>query len=260
MLRKTTDLARFKLRARDGDIGRVKDIYFDDANWAIRHIVADTGTWLTGRQVLLSPFAVQAIDDADQVVGIDLTRKQIEDSPPIEADKPVSAQMERHYFEYYGWPYYWDGPFLWGPYPYPRTYAPPPVFDPPADVPRREKGDPHLRSVNAVRRYHIQALDQEFGHLEDFFFSDDNWVIRHILIDTRNWWPGKKVLLPREWISSIDWTHSQIHIDLDRETVKRAPEYQTDQPLTRAYEEQLYRFFNRRPYWQSEQNPASRMA
>ena len=43
MLIKASELKGLKLGARDGEIGRVKDFYFDDQNWVVRYLVADTG-------------------------------------------------------------------------------------------------------------------------------------------------------------------------------------------------------------------------
>src|SRR5471032_2208548 len=97
-----------KLRASDGEIGHVKDFYFDDKNWAVRYLVADTGSWLTGRQVLLSPHAVTGLYQPGKLLLLKYTKKQIEDSPSIESHKPVSRQYEADYYQYYGWPNYWQ--------------------------------------------------------------------------------------------------------------------------------------------------------
>ena len=114
MLRSTKQLHGDKLGATDGEIGHVKDFYFDDQNWAIRYLVVDTGSWLPGRQVLISPHSLGALDSAGKVLSVKLTRKQIEDSPSIDAHKPVSRQWEEEYYRYYGWPFYWQGDGLWG--------------------------------------------------------------------------------------------------------------------------------------------------
>src|SRR6185436_7844826 len=104
MLRSIKQLYGNKLGASDGDIGHVKDFYFDDQNWAIRYLIADTGSWLPGRQVLLSPYSVLHIDRGEKTLRVNLTRKQIEESPSIESHKTVSRQYEEVYYRYYGWP------------------------------------------------------------------------------------------------------------------------------------------------------------
>ena len=118
MLSKAKTLKGYKLRSRDGEIGKVKEFYFDDRHWTIRYLVADAGTWLTDRQVLISPYALIAVIPAEQHITIDLTKKQIEDSPSLNTDKPVSRQFEEAYYGYYGWPMYWAGPDAWGSSPY----------------------------------------------------------------------------------------------------------------------------------------------
>ena len=163
MLSIAKTLKGYKLHGLDGEIGRVKEFYFDDRHWTIRYLVADTGNWLSDRQVLISPYALGAVNKEEQRIAIDLTKKQIEDSPSLSSDKPVSRQFEEGYVEYYGWPVYWSGPYAWGPSPYM-------VRDPKQ---RRERShgekawDPHLRSTHDVSGYHIQATDGEIGHVED---------------------------------------------------------------------------------------------
>lgn len=99
----------------DETIGKIKEFYFDDHHWTVRYLVADTGNWLTGRQVLISPYALVAVNSDHRNIVLDLTKKQIEASPPLDSDKPVSRQFEQAYYGHYGWPMYWNGPYVWGP-------------------------------------------------------------------------------------------------------------------------------------------------
>ena len=171
MLNKVKTLTGYKLNSLNGEIGKVKEFYFDDRHWTIRYLVAETGDWLTERQVLISPYALGFMNKGEQTITIDLTKKQIEDSPPLDSDKPVSRQYEESYHQYYGWPMYWMGPYLWGD---------DPSFE--RDLKKwkesreHEKAtwDPHLRSTSVVDGYRIQAADGEIGHVEDFIVDDDN--------------------------------------------------------------------------------------
>ncbi len=251
MLWKTKDLKGCRLAASDGEIGHLKDLYFDDDAWTVRYLVADTGNWLPHRKVLVSPHAVGGVHSTPhKAVEVKLTRKQIEESPSIEAHKPVSREHEAKYLSYYGWPYYWPGPFLWGPVAFPGMIAPntPTPEAEPAEPANPE--DSHLRSVAEVSGYSIQALDYHFGHVDQFIVDDRDWAIRYIVADTRTWWPGKRVLLSPQWISSVSWKEMSVYVDLDRETVKRSPEYNPNVPLTREYETSLFEHYNREPYWQ----------
>src|ERR1700722_11066595 len=162
MLQSIKQLYGEKLGASDGEIGRVKDFYFDDRSWAVRYLVADTGTWLTSRQVLLSPHAFSSLDQSGKVLRVNLTRKQIEDSPSIEWHKPVSRQYEEEYYRHYGWPYYWQGDGLWGMSGFPileTPVKPLPSGKPAAIEPRHKRADAHLRSTQAMKGYHLEASD-----------------------------------------------------------------------------------------------------
>ena len=248
MLNKAQTLTGYTLHSLDGEIGKVKEFYFDDKHWAIRYLVADTGNWLTGRQVLISPHALGAVMKEEQRIAIDLTRKQIEDSPSLTSDKPVSRQFEYEYYGYYGWPMYWGGPYMWGSYPYivrDRKQG--------ADPTKPEKAwDPHLRSTHDVSGHHVQAADGEIGHVDDFVIDDETWAIRYLIIDTRNWWPGKKVLVSPRWIERVSWSESKVFVNLPRETIKQSPEYTEESLLTRDYETGLHRHYNRQGYWVDE--------
>jgi hypothetical protein len=245
MLNKVKTLKGYKLDSLDGDIGRVKEFYFDDRHWAIRYLVADAGNWLTGRQVLISPYALGFVNEEKQSISINLTKKQIEESPSLATDQPVSRQFESSYYGYYGWPVYWDGPYMWGPYPNLvrdrekwRGHT------------RGEKAwDPHLRSTDAVSGYHIQAADGEIGHVKDFIVDDDTWAIRYLVVDTQNWWGGKKVLVAPQWIERVSWTESKVFVDLYREAIKQSPEYTEESLPTRDYEDRLHRHYSRQGYW-----------
>src|ERR1035437_4092871 len=122
MLRPAKEFKSFTLRARDGDIGKAKEFYFDDKNWTVRYLVANTGGWLSYRLVLISPYALSPANEAEQALPVDLTKKQIEDSPSLNSDQPVSRQYETRYYRYYGWPDYWSGPHIWGPSGYPDRH------------------------------------------------------------------------------------------------------------------------------------------
>jgi len=248
MLRSADKLTGYKLGALDGEFGKVKDFYFDDQTWTIRYLVDDTGGWLTGLQVLISPFAVKSIEDSAKHINVGLTKQQIEKSPPIDADKPVSRQFEEKYHRYFGWPMYWYGPALWGPAPFPfyEGYVPPLAN---SQASQERSGDPHLRSIGEAIKYHIRAKDREIGHVEDFLIDDHTWAIRYLVVDTRNWWPGKKVLLSPQWIERVSWRQASVHVDVVSETIAAAPDYTGLESITRQYEALLYKHYVKDPYW-----------
>jgi hypothetical protein len=177
-----------------------------------------------------------------------LTKKQIEDSPSINTDEPVSRQFEGVYNGYYGYPDYWGGSYMWGGYPYivrDRTSW--------GVSTSKEMGwDRHLRSTHEVTGYHLLALDGEIGHVDDFILDDDTWAIRYLVVATKNWWPGEKVLISPKWIESVSWEAREVLIGLTRETIKTAPEFTDESLLTRDYETGLHGHYNRAGYWVDE--------
>jgi hypothetical protein len=256
VLRSAYGLKGFTLGATDGDVGSVEEVYFDDARWGIRYLVVDTGGWLSGRTVLISPISIRGTDWGERTIKVDLTRKQVEESPDIDTDKPVSRQHEIAYFGYYGYPWYWGGPYLWGVGAHPLDAASPliPVDPAAAEVQarideERAAADHHLRSSAEVIGYSIHATDDDIGHVDDFLFDDASWAIRYMVVDTRNWWPGKKVLVSPQWIERIDWPSLEVFVKLTRATVKDSPEYDPSNPPTREYEAALHRHYGQSGYW-----------
>jgi uncharacterized protein YrrD len=250
MFRKAEALHKYTLGAVDGEIGKIKDFYFDDRYWTVRYLVADTGNWLEERLVLISPYALVSVDEEREMITTNLTKKQIEDSPPADSDKPVSRQFEAMYYEYYGWPVYWSGPYAWGanPYPVPLSER--------AKQGEQASWDSHLRSVREVEGYGVGVVDGDIGHIADFMIDEKDWAIRYLVVDTRNWWPGKHVLMSPQWVERVSWDERKVYADLAGDTIKDAPEYAQDSVISRAYEIDLYLHYSRESYW-TEGNSAS---
>jgi hypothetical protein len=254
VLTNAKNLKGLVVRATDGELGTVDQFYFDDETWGIRYLTVDAGGWLGGRMVLISPHSVAHTDWAAKRLDVALTKKQVANSPDIDTHKPVSRQHEAAFLGYYGYPYYWGGPYLWGPAAYPANLATPPTASTVAMAERiqRESADSHLRSAEAVTGYNIEAADGDLGHVDGFVVDDKAWAIRYIEVATRNWWPGKKVLVSPAWIERVSWTDSKVYTGLSREAIKNGPEYAESMPITREYESRLYFHYGRPPYWLHE--------
>ena len=254
MLNALSQLSGSTLTATDGEIGHVKQAYFDDHAWAVRYLVVDTGTWLSGREVLISPYAVRQPVGSGKTIDVSLTRQQVENSPDIDTHKPVSRQHERDYLSYYAYPEYWAGGELWSMSALPLLPPNLPLAGSEAEIAAHAvkvpAEDVHLRSSNVVTGYNIQAADHSIGHVKDFLFDDASWAIRYLVIDTRNWWPGgKKVLLATHWIDRIDWAEQTVYTQLTREQVKASPEYDESATVDRDYERRLHDAYGREGYW-----------
>ena len=109
--------------------------------------------------------------------------------------------------------------------------------------------DIHLRSTKDIIGSYIETTDGDLGHLEDFIFDDQNWMIRYLLIETTNWWPGKKVLISPEWVKDMVETDSRVYVDLTQEHIRTSPEYDETTVLDRDYESRLYHHYGRPRYW-----------
>jgi hypothetical protein len=242
MLWTASKIKGYAIAATDGRIGAISDFLFDDATWLVRWLVIDTGTWLSHRKVLLPPSAIGHLNPETEEFSVRLTRKEVEDSPDIDTDKSVSRQMETQVYDYFGWSPYWGTGFYMGGY----GYMPPPIAESasPGCWERADGqasgGDPHLRSTAAVTGYHIHSRDGEIGHVEDFLVADADWSIRYLIVDTKNWWPGKKVLVSPGLAKEIDWLDRRVTVDTDRQSIKDAPAYDAATVVDRDYERNFH--------------------
>jgi sporulation protein YlmC with PRC-barrel domain len=246
MLEKAKILKEYKIHALDGEIGSVDEFYLDDKHMTVRYLVIDTGgSWLTGKEVLISPYAITSLNRDQKTIFVNLTKKQIEDSPLPESHKPVSRQFEASYNAYYGWPSYWAGPYAWGYYPFAGLALE--NWD--RDRVVVDSEDRNLHSTKDVTGYHISASDGEIGHVEDFVVDCNSWTIRYLVIDTSNWWIGKKVLISPLWIESISWLEGTVVVLMTRDDVQKSPEYSESVLLAREYEAALHKHYDREGYW-----------
>ncbi len=238
MLRTTNYLIDCTISATDGRIGRVTDCYFDDETWVVRYLVVDTGTWLSSRNVLIPPSTIVTPNWAKQLLSVRMTRQQVEDSPNIDTDRPVSRQHERTLLKHYDYPCYWNG-------------------SEPLNASAAIHDDQHLRSSEAIANYHIHATDGQLGHVACLLF-DENWQIRYLVANTSDWWLGHQVLIAPQWIENVSWDDRTVAVRLTRDAVKTSPPYRARTQLNRDEEIRLHSHYRLPGYWASEvklQNP-----
>jgi uncharacterized protein YrrD len=236
-LRKLRDLTDYSFQARDEELGRLKQVYFDDQLWQVRYLVVQTGSWLAEKEVLLVPAVITGIDDGSKTIQVDLTRKQIENAPPVDSEQPVSEHYQLQYFRYYGWEPYWSTDPL-----SPATPAIPPFIQPETPT---EPQNPHLRSSDEVSGYRLDTANGSIGHVEDIILDDQEWKVRYLEIDTGNWLPGRHVLVSPAWVQQIDWVDQQVHVELSRELVESAPEYDSSEHISRKYQLDLFKHYGK---------------
>lgn len=250
MLRSLKELDGYVLKATDGDIGRCKDFLVDELTWTMRYMVADTGKWLPGKRVLISPIALGDPNWDEKRFPVLMTREQVEDAPGLDEHAPVTREFEIWYHKHYNWPYYWSGTGIWASGIHPRAlYVDPSIQEMPNDEDLGESGPdlehPHLHSVDEMVKYNVRATDGDIGHIEDFIVDDGDWNVRFAVAATRNWWPGKHVLIPMSRLDRVEWDDQALLVDMTREQVKEGPEYDPNLPINMDDQENLYDFAGR---------------
>ena len=264
-MRKLADLEGYAIGATDGVIGEVTDFLLDDEAWVVRYLVVYTGTWLSNRRVLISPIAIGEPAWGDRVLRVPMSREQVRNSPDVNTDKPVSRQYELGYFDYYGYyPYYWGFSGLWAAGDNPgalrsrfsegKTDVEPNTVA--ADRARivleadqHRNDDPHLRSANTLKHYHVHASDGEIGHVQGMLLDETTWAIRYLIVNTSNWWLGHEVLIAPQWIKAVSWSERSVSINLTRDAIKASPPYDSTDTLHRDAESRLYNHYQRQAYW-----------
>jgi len=235
MLRSLVDLARYKVSGTDGDVGDVVEFLIDDERWIVRYLVAATGGYFDERSVLLSPLSFGRADWATHRFHVALTMARIKASPSIDPDKPVSRRHEHDHAGYYGHPYYWGYPA--------RGMGASGLWDTPLPARSSSLDDVHLRSIEELCGYHVEGSDGAIGHVQDFIVDDATWEIRYVVVDTKSWWFGKRVLVAPRWAKRVSWPDRKVHVDLSRAAIKSSPEWIADATINREYEQRLYDYY-----------------
>ncbi|WP_294532704.1 PRC-barrel domain-containing protein [uncultured Rhodoblastus sp.] len=242
MLKFASAFRGFALRASDGEIGAIADFLFDDRFFAARWLVVDTGGWLSARKVLLHPEALGKPDRARLELPVALTRAQIEGSPALAEHLPVSMQMERHLYDYYGWePMANDSALRANPIA--SKFSAPPLF---MVAPQAETAadplecDVHLRSVNAIAGYRVIGSDGALGAVEDLLIDEDRWSFPYLVVDTGNWFSEKHVLISRHAVKDISWSDREIRVDVSGGQVEASPAWSALGDVDPYYEKDLH--------------------
>jgi hypothetical protein len=191
-----SELCRCVMHGRDGDVGRMEDVYVDDQTWRARHLVADTRHWLRDRRVLIPPAAVVSVGTGRHRVEVGLTRVQVEHSPPIDTAKPVSRQHEIDLYQYFGFPYDWTGPAI--------------------RLGTLRRADPHLRSGQALTRCRVETPSGLMGPIADVLLDVDAWTMRYLVVRSPH---GARELVAAEWVVAIDWSGRAIAVDPHQQAV-----------------------------------------
>jgi hypothetical protein len=243
MLRSEKDLKGYRIQALDGEIGKVHDFFVGDESWLVRYLVVDTGVWIPKRKVLLSPLFLGRPGGEERCFPVRLSRQEIEDSPEIHTDMPVSMERKQAVRDY-GWlallPLTGQGGT--------PGAVPPPAGATPAPAPHYKEPE-QLRSLNEGRGYRVRARDGKVGRVADFIVDDHEWIVRYAVIDIGGLLPEKSVLLSPGWAEWVHWAGQEIHVDLRKHEIESAPEYSPFDPVNRELEVRTYNYYGRPTYW-----------
>jgi hypothetical protein len=205
------ELHPLELHATDGELGVVREFYFDDQDWAVLYLAVDTGSWLPGRRILVSPIALGEADWVEKRLDVMLTRAEIEESPNIDLHQPITSEQEVAYFGHFGWPCLWSG---------------------------------ELRSTSEVIGAQIKAAEGLVGRVDDLLV-DESWMIRYLVVGAQ----ARKALLAPQWIERADWSQPTLYLNLLRGQIEQSPPYDPSAPVSREYETRIYGYYGVAPYW-----------
>lgn len=250
MLWSLNHLRSDRIRATDGALGAVEDLFFDDLDWAVRYVVVDTA-WLLGRRVLLSTAVLGRPDPGGHELPVSLTKEQVKNSPDLDAAQPVSRQQEVDLHSHYGWSPYWLAKTLMPPASVIQAAAAHEANDValPAAGGAETMADPHLRSGHELRGYAVRAADAPAGVVDDILVDEAGWVVRYLVLKTAALLPGRKFLLATPWVEEISWADRRILAKLNSSELESSPHYHSGLALDRDYEDKLHRHYGRAGYW-----------
>jgi hypothetical protein len=239
-------LVRCMLHAVDGEIGMVEALYFDDMNWVVRYLLVDSGDWLAGRRVLISPVAVGEVREDEKLIFIELTRRQVENSPPLDATQTVSRDYETAYYRHYDWPVYWEDDRCR----VPRSTAAPQTQPSAGEAVNSRYQESRLHRTSWLDGCLIVAHDGIIGRIRGAIVDTRYWVIRYLAIETQHECPGRYALVSPGWIERVSWGDHLMNIGLASTAIESAPDYDPCADISRDYEARLFRHYGRRAYWQ----------
>jgi hypothetical protein len=239
MTHKVSECLGCTVRASDGDVGTVVELYFDDVTWRIRYLAVKMAR-SAGRTVLLSVAALRQPDWQAHVIQANHTLGQICNSPVADIARPVTRQHEVTLHRHYLWPVYWVGGF----YELPRLEISPgadglgtlTTASPHVGVRQLE---PQVRGLRDVTNCRVRAADGLLGQVHDALFDDETWSMRYLVVNMQAWLPDRLVLVSPHWLTKVSWPDHEIRVDLTREIIKKSPKVHLSQIGTTDYEQKL---------------------
>jgi uncharacterized protein YrrD len=216
MLWKASGLKGFHVVATDGRVGKIKDVLVNDADWRIRWIVGDIGSWLDPHMVLLPPTAFGRPQEEAELCPVALSKDSITHSLDISEDPPFSMQMRhKNAIDLCGMEALSAMSIEGSGQVLVPFASPSPNADP---VPH--PSDPHLRSITEVTGYEVIAHNDAMGKIDDFIIDDVQWTVTNLVVRWTSWWKRHSVLVPTSSVRSIDWSDRSVRLSLSSGEIK----------------------------------------
>jgi hypothetical protein len=200
MLRSVNELLGRPVTAWDGPLGEVEDVLFDALDWRLRYLVIGAGK----RRLLLVPAAI-TLPAGDEPLTVDLSREQVEASPPL-PEMPMTRAYEAALHDHYGWELY--------------------ELDLETDASEDQEAafNRHLRLLSGVLDHNLRANDGRAGRLADFIINDENWALFYMVVTLGGLLEGDRdVLLAPSWVERIG--DGEVVVDLGAETIRKSRVY-----------------------------------
>jgi len=224
MLRRSGELQWSQVISLDGEIGKVRDVCFDEASWMVRYLIVDTGGWLSGRKVPIDPRSVELIDRNLHTVWVSLSRAQIESSPRIDIGELGAREHEMQLNRHYGYGSCWTHSMPWGNgqvSPARRSAAEALEIDAPSAC---------LRGARQMLDFTLITVDGHVGLIKDFFFDDETWALRYLIVQTGSWLLGRRVLVSADRVRRVDWSAESVEVNQTRKQIEYGWEFDADNP------------------------------
>lgn len=205
------DISGMPVKATDGEIGTVKDLLFDPDSWTVRYIEVSTG-WLFGRDVIVPVDKVTSIDIPEGAVTFDLTKEQVENSPPAETERPVRRDYESRLLAHYGMTPYWAAP--------PEVGVPPQAL--PIDTPETDiEAAPRLIFAGDLDGYDLDAKGDIVGTVRDVLVDLDTWKVISLMADLGGLLVRDSATIGVGPVAGIDAENRVVHVSVPKERIEK---------------------------------------
>jgi uncharacterized protein YrrD len=107
------------------------------------------------------------------------------------------------------------------------------------------------RNIYSILGFSLHASDGAIGKVKEFYFDDQSWMIRYLIVETGNWLSNRKVLISPEAVLKTYREDGSFPVNLTQNQIRNSPDIDTDKPVSRQQEVELFGYYPWQPYWGS---------